>query len=141
MLMPLGGEAQTSGYKGYGLAAAVEMLTGVLGGGAVGLSVAALWDTTRRVTTSQFHLVIDPAAVGDVADFYLRLRGYVAELKALPRRAGIDEILVAGELEWRADERQAERVALLPSVIVELASMAVERGLFRTWRPVVGTRS
>ena len=31
--MPLGGAEQTSGYKGYGLAAMVEVLCGVLGGG------------------------------------------------------------------------------------------------------------
>ena len=31
--MPLGGMEQTSGYKGYGLAAMVEVLCGVLAGG------------------------------------------------------------------------------------------------------------
>ena len=31
--MPLGGAEQTAGYKGYGLAAMVEVLCGVLGGG------------------------------------------------------------------------------------------------------------
>ncbi len=93
------------------------------------------------MTTSQFHLVIDPAAVGEAAHFYSRLRGYVTELKSLPRRPDVDEILVAGEREWRADERQADRVGLLPDVITDLAGMAVERGLRRAWRPVVATAS
>ena len=49
------------------------------------------------------------------------------------------KILVAGDPEWRASDRQAERVDLLPEVIRDLAALAVEHGLLRRWRPVVSS--
>jgi hypothetical protein len=106
-------------------------------GGAIGLAVPPLWDATQPVGSSQFHLAIDPAALGDPAVFAARLRGYVAELKALPRQSGVDEIFVAGDLEWRSDERYAKGVGLLPGVVADLAAIAVERRLLRAWREVV----
>jgi LDH2 family malate/lactate/ureidoglycolate dehydrogenase len=138
MMLPLGGAAETSGYKGYGLAAAVDLLTGVLSGGAFGLAVAGMWDTGHPSTISQLHLAIDPAALGDAGAFAARLRRWRAELAGLPRQPGVDEILVAGDPEWRAAQRQAERVALLPSVAEDLARLAFERGLEARWRRVVG---
>ena len=136
-LLPLGGRAATSGYKGFGLAQAVEILTSVLGGGIIGTGVSMMNDATRPASTSQFHLAIDPAAVGEPTVFFERVSAYVDQLKSLPREAGVDEILVAGEKEWRAEERQAERVGLLPEVLLELAAMAEERGATRAWRPVL----
>jgi LDH2 family malate/lactate/ureidoglycolate dehydrogenase len=136
MMLPLGGPAETAGYKGYGLAAAMDLLTGVLGGGAFGVSVAGMWDTGHPSTISQLHLAIDPGVTGDARDFGTRLRRWRAELAALPRQPGVDEVLVAGDPEWRADERQAERVELLPSVAEDLARLALERGLGRAWRRV-----
>ena len=49
----------------------------------------------------------------------------------------LEEILVPGDKEWRADAAQAERVRLVPEVIEDLARLAVERGLLRAWRRVV----
>ena len=137
-MLPLGGSAGTGGYKGYGLASAVEILTGVLGGGTFGLAVTGLWDTERPTTSSQLHLAIDPAAIGDPAAFATRLREWRDQMTSRARAPGVTEILVAGELEWRADERHAERLDLLPEVIRDLAALAVEHRLLRQWRRVVG---
>ena len=120
------------------MGAAVDLLTGVLGGGTFALLVGGLWDTRTPASCSQLHLAIDPAAVGDAAAFQTRLRDWRDELTALPRADGVDEILLAGEPEWRADERQAERVEVLPEVLRDLASLAVERHLSRRWKVVVG---
>ena len=136
-LLPLGGRADTSGYKGFGLAQAVEILTSVLGGGIIGMGVSMMADVTRPASTSQFHLAIDPAAVGEPAVFFERVAAYVEQLKSLPREAGVDEIFVAGEREWRAEERHAQRVGLLPEVLIELAALAEERGVERAWGPLL----
>ena len=53
------------------------------------------------------------------------------------RQEGVEEILVPGDKEWRADERQRVRVDLVPAVIEDLARLAVERRLLRAWRAVV----
>lgn len=137
MMLPLGGPAETSGYKGYGLAAAVDLLTGVLGGGAFGLSVAGMWDTGHPSTIGQLLLAVDPAAFGEPEAFFRRVRAWRAEMVGRPRQEGVEEILVPGDKEWRADAAQAERVRLVPEVIEDLARLAVERGLLRAWRRVV----
>jgi len=137
MMLPLGGAAETSGYKGYGLAAAIDLLTGVLGGGAFGLSVAGMWDTGHPSTIGQLLLAIDPSAFGDRDAFFARVRAWRAEMTSRARQDGVDEILVPGDKEWRADERQRERVELVPAVLEDLAQLAVERRLVRAWRPVV----
>ncbi len=137
MMLPLGGQAETSGYKGYGLAAAVELLTGLLGGGAYGLTTTGLWDTGEPTSVSQLHVALDLATFGKEA-FGRRLRAWRADLTSLPRQPGVPEILMAGDPEWRADARQAERIAMLVSTFTDLAGLAVERGLRAAWLPVLG---
>jgi LDH2 family malate/lactate/ureidoglycolate dehydrogenase len=137
MLLPLGGPAETGGYKGYGLASAVDILTGVLGGGTFGLDVTGLWDTGASTTSSQLHLSIDPAVGGEPGAFAARLRAWREQVVTRGRASGVAEILVAGDPEWRASARQAERVELLPEVIRDLATLAIEHRLLPAWRPVV----
>jgi LDH2 family malate/lactate/ureidoglycolate dehydrogenase len=135
MMLPLGGLAETSGYKGYGLAAAVELLTGLLGGGAYGLSVTGLWDTGKPSSVSQLHLALDLGTFG-AEQFQHRLRAWRSDLTSLPRQPGVSEILVAGDPEWRSAARQAERLPVLVSTLTDLAGVAVERGLRSAWRAV-----
>jgi LDH2 family malate/lactate/ureidoglycolate dehydrogenase len=138
MMLPLGGPAETSGYKGYGMAAAIDLLTGVMGGGAFGLSVAGMWDTGHPSTIGQLLLAVDPAAFGDAEAFFARVRAWRAEMVGRPRQEGVEEILVPGDKEWRADADHAQRVRLVPEVVDDLARLAAERGLLRGWRRAVG---
>jgi LDH2 family malate/lactate/ureidoglycolate dehydrogenase len=140
MMLPLGGQAETSGYKGFGLAATVELLTGLLGGGAYGLSTTGLWDTGKPTSISQMHVALDLATFG-VEDFGVRLRAWRADLTSLPRQPGVPEILMAGDPEWRADASQADRIVVLVSTFTDLAGLAVERGLRAAWLPVLGGSS
>jgi L-2-hydroxycarboxylate dehydrogenase (NAD+) len=137
MMLPLGGLAETGGYKGYGLASAVDILTGVLGGGTFGLDVTGMWDTGRPTTSSQLHMAIDPAVTGSEGAFAARLREWREHMTSRTRAPGAVEILVAGEPEWRATDRQAELVDLVPEVVADLAALAVEHRLKREWRAVV----
>ena len=57
---PLGGAEETGGYKGYGLALVVELLTGVLAGAAFGPNIVGLFSTEAKSDLGQFHLRIDP---------------------------------------------------------------------------------
>jgi LDH2 family malate/lactate/ureidoglycolate dehydrogenase len=137
MMLPLGGPAETSGYKGYGLAAAIDLLTGVLGGGASASSVAGMWDTGHPSTIGQLLVAVDPGAFGDPEAFFARVKAWRAEMVGRPRQAGVDEILVPGDKEWRADDAQRDRVRLVPEVVEDLARLAVERRLLRAWRRAV----
>lgn len=61
-LMPLGGEESTSGYKGYGLAAMVEILCGVLGDAAFGRNIRkwTLDGGESAADLGQMFMAIDP---------------------------------------------------------------------------------
>lgn len=61
-LMPLGGDESNSGYKGYGLAAMVEILCGVLGGAAFGRNIRkwTLDGGESAADLGQMFMAIDP---------------------------------------------------------------------------------
>ena len=83
-LHPLGGEEATGGHKGYGLALAVDLLTGVLAGASFGPNIVGLFSTDARSDLGQTFIVIDPAAVDAPGVFETRLEGYLEQLVAAP---------------------------------------------------------
>jgi LDH2 family malate/lactate/ureidoglycolate dehydrogenase len=99
--MPLGG------YKGSGLAMMVEILTGVLSGGAYSTMLGGFRVKGRPFRVSQFFLAIDVARIMPLEDFEERMRGLVGLVKSAAPALGYDEVLVAGEPEWRME---AERL-------------------------------
>jgi LDH2 family malate/lactate/ureidoglycolate dehydrogenase len=133
MMLPLGGGPDTSGFKGYGLAAAIDLLTGVLGDGGFASSVAGMWDTGSPTSVGQAFLVLDPAAFGPVGAFHDRVRAWRNEITGVERQPGVERILLAGDREWDADERQQERVSIDPGVIDGLAQVAVAQGIRSAW--------
>ena len=83
-LQPLGGAEETAGYKGYGLALIVELLTGILAGAAFGPNIIGLFSTEAPSDLGQWYLAIDPAAVSDPAAFEGRLERLVQQLTEAP---------------------------------------------------------
>ncbi len=124
-LLPLGGLEQTSGYKGYGLAMAIELLAAVLPGAEYGPLVTTMWNPGRLSNLGQFFMAINVAAFDDVAAFRSRAADLMRRIKATPRAAGAAEILVAGEKEERAalDSRQ-RGVRLESAVVAALRALA-----------------
>ena len=59
-LYPLGGEEDTSGYKGYGLGMLVEVFCGILGGAHWGPNVRRWMNTTDEADLGQCFVAIDP---------------------------------------------------------------------------------
>jgi len=129
-LLPLGGTAETGGYKGYGLGVLVDLLTGVLAGGLYGPLIGGLWDATAPSDLGHFFLALDPAAFGPVDRFHARARDLLNRLQAGERAAGVPEILVAGEKERRAhDDARARGVRLYRSVAEALDALGQRVGL------------
>jgi len=126
---PLGGEAKTGGYKGYGLALLVDILSGVLSGAHFG----------SRLASSKID------AEADIGHFFgaLSLRGFrsmeeferdfdllVKDVKSSPREAGVDRILIPGEPEIEKKVESLRRgIPLLPSVLEKLTRIASELNL------------
>ena len=102
MLMPLGG------YKGSGLAMMVEILCSVLSGGAQADEVGALRYLDKKVRTSQTFIAIDIARFMPVGEFTARVEHLVNLMKSTPAAPGYDEVLVAGDPEWRAEAERGK---------------------------------
>jgi len=93
--MPLGG------YKGSGLAIMVEILCAVLSGGAMLTQVGGLRVFERPMRIGQFFLALDVSRFMPLDEFAERMLWLRNTLKASAPAAGYDEVLVAGEPEWR----------------------------------------
>lgn len=110
-LHPLGGEEATGGYKGYGLALVVELLTGILAGAAFGPNVVSLFSTHEGpADLGETFLVIDPAAIDAPGAFEARLETLLQQLVDTPTVPGAPgPVIVHGAPETAAEARAAER--------------------------------
>lgn len=99
MLLPTGGP------KGYGLALIVDVLTGVLSGGAFGAGVRGLYaDTTVPNDCAHFFLAIHPGAFGSGHDFARNALRLADEIEASPTKPGTDRVYLPGQLEHERSE-------------------------------------
>lgn len=120
MLLPAGGP------KGYGLAVMVDVLTGVVSGGAFGAGVSGLYaDTAVHNDCAHFFLALDPAAFGPPKEFAERMRAFTDAIAASPIAAGTERVYLPGELEaLRHDRALRDGVPLEPAVRATLAETA-----------------
>ena len=103
MLMPLGG------YKGSGLAMMVEILSAVLSGGAMATEVGGIRFRGKRVRVSQMFLAIEVARFMPLEEFTARMERLVELMKSTPAAPGYDEVMVAGDPEWRTEAERREK--------------------------------
>jgi LDH2 family malate/lactate/ureidoglycolate dehydrogenase len=123
-LMPLGG------YKGSGLALMVEILCSVLSGGAMFGEIGSIRSRGTPMRASQFYLAIDVERFLPREEFIERIDRLVATIKSAQPATGFDEVLVAGEPEWRKEaERLRDGVPLPQSLWEELSELAARRGV------------
>ncbi len=124
LLMPLGG------YKGSGLGMMVEILSAVLSGGAMSSEVGGLHIMDRRMGTSQSFLAIDVARFLPLDEFQSRMEHLVRTVKSTLPAQGYDEVLVAGDPEWRAEERRLrDGIPIEAGVWERLTSLAAQAGV------------
>jgi LDH2 family malate/lactate/ureidoglycolate dehydrogenase len=121
-MLPIGG------YKGYGLAVMIALLTGGLTGGAIGSELKGFFD----LPGNNAHLVgaIRIDGFMTAAEFRERVDWYARELKQSRRAEGVDRIYVPGEIEYEIAQRQLrEGIALRPVVEEEIIGLARELGV------------
>jgi LDH2 family malate/lactate/ureidoglycolate dehydrogenase len=117
--MPLGG------YKGTGLALMVEILCSVLSGGPILSEVGGLWDYPGPMRASQFFFAIDVKRFLPLADFETRMQFVRRTVTSMAPALGFDEVLIAGEPEWRAEEiRRRDGIPVAPGIWNQLAELA-----------------
>jgi LDH2 family malate/lactate/ureidoglycolate dehydrogenase len=113
-LTPLGSSREMGSHKGYGLAAAVEILSAVLPGSA---------------TIGHFFLAIDPGRFRDAGEFQAELDGLIDSLHACPRVHESQPVLVAGDPERQAfEERQRDGIPISRGVVEDIRGIAAACG-------------
>lgn len=118
-VLPMGGP------KGFGLSMAIDILCGVMTGAGFGSSVNNMYDNWNDPqNVGHMFIAIDIERFMPLSTFKERLKAYIEELKAEPSAEGTDEILYAGELEYRAEkQRLRDGIALPFSVEQELQKL------------------
>lgn len=133
-LAPLGGGPgdEMCGYKGYGYATVVEILSAALAGGQF---MKALNGIDANGNREMFHLghfffVVDPEAFAG-ADTFRKVAGDICRaLRASAKAPGYDRIYTAGEKEWLVwQERKDKGVPVGEAVQRELVEVRNTLGL------------
>lgn len=120
-LLPLGG---SEGYKGYGLAAMVEIFSGLLTGLGFGI------DPSGRHNDGCFIAVFNVAAFRDLAVFRREVRDFAEYLQATPPGPGFDRVYYPGEVEFeREKERRATGIPIEDATWAALGKLAAELGV------------
>ena len=123
-LLPLGGMGEdTAGYKGYGYATVVEILSAALQSG-------YFLKAINGVNLGHFFIAIDVSAFTDLDDFKRTTGNILRSLRSAKKAPGADRIYTAGEKEYLTSlERRVKGVPINASVQAELIQMRDELGL------------
>ncbi|KAH8302189.1 hypothetical protein KR044_003776, partial [Drosophila immigrans] len=98
-LMPLGGAEATSGYKGYGLGAMVDILSGVMAGAKYSTQVRSWTHQGADIAADLGHvfIAVDPSCFAP--DFDKRLSDFNARLRCTEKADPSTPVLLAGDKE------------------------------------------
>lgn len=119
-----GAPTPTGGYKGSALAMMVEILCSGLSGGNMATEVPGR-TAGEPLGISHTFIAIDPARFMPAGEFAARMDRLVDIVKAATLADGHEEILVAGEPEWRCQEtRQRQGIPVPQKLWAELNSLA-----------------
>jgi LDH2 family malate/lactate/ureidoglycolate dehydrogenase len=122
--MPLGG------YKGSGLAVMVEIFSAVLSGGGMLTELGGLRRLDIPMRTGQFYLALDVSRFLPLDEFAGRMQSLRDILKNTAPAIGHNEVLVAGDPEWRAeDQRTKSGIPIEPEVWASLQETARKLGI------------
>ena len=121
-LLPMGA------HKGFGLSLMVDLLCGVITGGAFQDHIKSMYRYPEDPSaTAHLMMVINPLALMSEEVLKARVTEFVDTLKATPVNPGADEILLPGELEYRTEnERKRDGIPLPAAVFEDLTRIGYE---------------
>lgn len=123
-LLPLGG------HKGFGLSLMVDILSGVITGGAYQFGIKSMYSAPEEPSeTSHTFIVIDPDAFLGRNEFEKRMQDLYATLKGSPMWDDQSRMLLPGELEYETMlVRRREGLPIQVSLVNEIAGIAAANG-------------
>lgn len=124
-VLPMGGA------KGYALALAMEVLAGILTGAAFGPHITSIYEeSSKESDIGHFILLSNVSHYLPYTHYLERVTQLVEEIKAVPRREGVDQIYIPGERRHLTSlQRKKEGIPLTDEVYAELNEMARQLGI------------
>ncbi len=131
-LLPVGG------HKGFGLSLVVDILSGVVSGGAFQFGINGMYKAPDAPSdTGHTMIALDPEIALDHDEFLGRMRNFYATLKASPMWEGGREMLMPGELEYRSQlRREREGIPCPPDLLAELNALGRAHGVATSLTPL-----
>lgn len=119
----------TGGPKGYAMALAVEILTGVLSGAGIGPTVYNPYkDQNHESNVGHFFLTMDPQAFLPGSEFYQRLEVMEEQMRRVPATSGA-QVTLPGDRSAKAREEYTQRgIPLDIDLIGQLDQLAQRLG-------------
>jgi len=131
-LLPLGGSGEDkSGYKGYGYATIVELLSAALQDGIYLRDTLGIKeDGQKRLKVGHFFLAINIESFLPIENFTKTAGEIMRGLRSAKKEPGSERIYTAGEKEYEAEiERSKKGIALNESLQKDIKIMQNELGL------------
>ncbi|MCL6600152.1 MAG: Ldh family oxidoreductase [Alicyclobacillus macrosporangiidus] len=115
-----------AGAKGYGLALAVEVLSGVLSGAQFGDRVGSVYDDSPGMPgTGMFFMALNPAFFIGQRVFADRMEALVRDIRAIPPADGFDRVYLPGERRRHTRRmREAEGIPVPPETMREFEQLS-----------------
>lgn len=129
-LLPLGGLGEIlGGHKGYGLAAVVDIFSGILTGANWGTEVGET-QGPGPANVGHFFGAINPEAFMPLTEFKSRMDQFIASIKSAEKLPNAEEIYIAGEKSAYTEEvRRKLGVALHLDIFKMLEQLSAETGV------------
>jgi LDH2 family malate/lactate/ureidoglycolate dehydrogenase len=124
-VLPVGGP------KGYALALAVEVMSGIVSGSAYGNHVGWIYDESMEpCNIGHSFLVIDIKRLIPVDDFNQRMSDMIREIKEIPLAEGVKSIRIPGERRKSiAQERKENGIPINAGLLKEFDEIAEKLGI------------
>lgn len=127
-LSPLGGAAESAGYKGYGLAMMVNILSSCLSGSTL-ITDPMHSRQPWGLDVGHFFMAFDPALFRDPAEFRTDVSRLCDAMRSTPPVDPQTPVLVAGDPERAVRaERERDGIPIGPGLARRLRQLAAENG-------------
>lgn len=128
-LTPLGGTAEMSAHKGYGIVAMIEVLSALLGGATAAPFHESRTPGPNGTDTGHFFLALNPAAFRTLDAFHDDMDRLIDALRATPPADPERPVLVPGDIEWRTRAtRESKGIPIGRTLLDELAKLCTRAG-------------
>jgi LDH2 family malate/lactate/ureidoglycolate dehydrogenase len=112
-LLPIGGP------KGYGMALIIDVLSGILSGAQYSTGIRSMFDLSGPSGMGHLFLAIDIDRFLPADQFKRKIDEYIKTVKSSPKKDGVTDIYLPGELEYLSTIQRKKEGIFLPTKVLE----------------------